>query len=161
LWKIPVLRLNFPHHSAWEIVRLSTGIFRKYPSQTWYICIISNVCYFRYGCVTDSFLSLSITCNRFAFSLLLQSTSDSHDKNESKNEKQTKNTTLSIQYYRKIVERKSTFNTHIHTYDRPLSWLGTSISIKNNGEIKLVYSPTSPRLMKWFGHCKCYKFTCE
>jgi hypothetical protein len=32
--KIPVLRLNFPRHSAREIVRLSTGIFRKYPSQT-------------------------------------------------------------------------------------------------------------------------------
>jgi len=32
--KIPVLRLNFTRHSAREIVRLSTGIFRKYPSQT-------------------------------------------------------------------------------------------------------------------------------
>jgi hypothetical protein len=42
LWKIPVLRLNFPRHLAWEIFRLSTGIFRKYPSQTWYICIIYN-----------------------------------------------------------------------------------------------------------------------
>ena len=40
LWKIPVLRLNFPCHSAREIFRLSTGIFCKYPSQTWYICII-------------------------------------------------------------------------------------------------------------------------
>ena len=39
LRKIPVLRLNFPRHSAREIFRLSTGIFRKYPSQTWYICI--------------------------------------------------------------------------------------------------------------------------
>jgi hypothetical protein len=38
LWKIPVLRLNFNRLSAREIVRLSTGIFRKYPSQTWYIC---------------------------------------------------------------------------------------------------------------------------
>jgi hypothetical protein len=34
LQKIPVLRLNFPRHSAREIFRLSTGIFRKYPSQT-------------------------------------------------------------------------------------------------------------------------------
>jgi hypothetical protein len=40
LRKIPVLRLYFPGHSAREIVRLSTGIFRKYSSQTWYICII-------------------------------------------------------------------------------------------------------------------------
>jgi hypothetical protein len=38
LRKIPVLRLNFPRLSAREIFRLSTGIFRKYPSQTWYIC---------------------------------------------------------------------------------------------------------------------------
>jgi hypothetical protein len=38
LRKIPVLRLNSPRHSAREIVRLSTGIFRKYPTQTWYIC---------------------------------------------------------------------------------------------------------------------------
>jgi hypothetical protein len=38
--KIPVLRLNFTRHSAREIVRLETGIFRKYPSQTWYICIL-------------------------------------------------------------------------------------------------------------------------
>jgi hypothetical protein len=28
-------------HSAREIVRLSAGIFRKYPSQTWYICLIT------------------------------------------------------------------------------------------------------------------------
>jgi hypothetical protein len=34
LRKIPVLRLNFPRHSAREIFRLSTGIFRKYPSHT-------------------------------------------------------------------------------------------------------------------------------
>jgi hypothetical protein len=34
LRKIPVLRLNFARHSAREIFRLSTGIFRKYPSQT-------------------------------------------------------------------------------------------------------------------------------
>jgi hypothetical protein len=34
LQKIPVLRLNSPRHSAREILRLSTGIFRKYPSQT-------------------------------------------------------------------------------------------------------------------------------
>ena len=27
--------------SAREIFRLSTGIFRKYPSQTWYICLIT------------------------------------------------------------------------------------------------------------------------
>jgi hypothetical protein len=33
LRKIPVLRLNFPRHSAREIFRLSTSIFRKYPSQ--------------------------------------------------------------------------------------------------------------------------------
>jgi hypothetical protein len=39
LRKIPVLRLNFPRHSAREIFRLSTGIFRKYPSQAWYIWI--------------------------------------------------------------------------------------------------------------------------
>ena len=32
---LPVLRLNFPRRSAREIFRLSTGIFRKYPSQTW------------------------------------------------------------------------------------------------------------------------------
>ena len=38
LRKIPVLRLNFPRLSDREIFRLSTGIFRKYPSQTWYIC---------------------------------------------------------------------------------------------------------------------------
>ena len=40
LRKIPVLRQNSPRHSAREIFRLSTGIFRKYPSQTWYICSI-------------------------------------------------------------------------------------------------------------------------
>jgi hypothetical protein len=34
LRKIPILRLNLPRHSAREIFRLSTGIFRKYPSQT-------------------------------------------------------------------------------------------------------------------------------
>jgi hypothetical protein len=34
LRKIPVLRLNFPRHSAREIFRLSIGMFRKYPSQT-------------------------------------------------------------------------------------------------------------------------------
>ena len=33
LRKIPVLRQNFPRHSAREF-GLSTGIFRKYPSQT-------------------------------------------------------------------------------------------------------------------------------
>ena len=37
--KIPVLRINFPRLTAREIFRLWTGIFRKYPSQTWYICI--------------------------------------------------------------------------------------------------------------------------
>ena len=37
--KIPVLKLNFPRHSSRDIFRLSTGIFRKYASQTWYICI--------------------------------------------------------------------------------------------------------------------------
>jgi hypothetical protein len=36
LQKIPVLRLNFPWHSAREIFRFSTCIFRKFPSQTWY-----------------------------------------------------------------------------------------------------------------------------
>jgi hypothetical protein len=46
LWDISCLggvfpRLNFPRHSAREIFRLSTGIFRKYPSQTWYICLIT------------------------------------------------------------------------------------------------------------------------
>jgi hypothetical protein len=38
---LPVLRLNFPRRSAGEIFHLSTGIFRKYPSQTWYICLIT------------------------------------------------------------------------------------------------------------------------
>jgi hypothetical protein len=38
-----ILRLNFPRHLAREIVRLSTGIFCKYPSQTWYICSVSKV----------------------------------------------------------------------------------------------------------------------
>jgi hypothetical protein len=38
---LPVFRLNFPRRSAREIFRLSTGIFRKYPSQTWYICLIT------------------------------------------------------------------------------------------------------------------------
>ena len=42
LRKIPVLRLNFPRLSAREIFRLSTDIFRIYPSQTWYICSVSN-----------------------------------------------------------------------------------------------------------------------
>ena len=42
--KIPVLRLNIPRHSAWEIFRLLTGIFRKYPSLTWYISIKSDLC---------------------------------------------------------------------------------------------------------------------
>jgi hypothetical protein len=45
LRKIPVLRLNFTRYSAREIVRLSTGIFRKYPSQTWYICSKCTVLY--------------------------------------------------------------------------------------------------------------------
>jgi hypothetical protein len=39
LRKIPVLRLNFSRHWMWDIFRLLTGIFRKYSSQTWYICI--------------------------------------------------------------------------------------------------------------------------
>jgi predicted helicase len=42
LRKIPVLSLSFARHSAREICRLSTGIFRKYPSQAWYICIKDN-----------------------------------------------------------------------------------------------------------------------
>ena len=39
--KLPVLRLNFLRHSAREIVRLSTGIFRKYPPKhdIMYICM--------------------------------------------------------------------------------------------------------------------------
>jgi hypothetical protein len=40
LRKIPILRLNFTRLSAPKNVRLSIGIFRKYPSQTWYICSI-------------------------------------------------------------------------------------------------------------------------
>ena len=39
LRKIPVERRKI---SRAEIVRLSNGIFRKYPSQTWYICIKVN-----------------------------------------------------------------------------------------------------------------------
>ncbi len=34
---------------AREIVRLSTGIFRKYPFQTWYICIQFHVWLFEMG----------------------------------------------------------------------------------------------------------------
>ena len=38
--KIPILRINLPRHSSREIFRLSTGIVRKYLSQTLYICSI-------------------------------------------------------------------------------------------------------------------------
>ena len=41
--KIPVLRLNFPRLSAQAIFRLSTSIFRKYPSQAWYICSVFHI----------------------------------------------------------------------------------------------------------------------
>jgi hypothetical protein len=38
--KNDVLRLNLPRLLAREIFGLSNGIFRKYPSQIWYICSI-------------------------------------------------------------------------------------------------------------------------
>ena len=36
-----ILYVILIQYSAREIFRLSTGIFRKYPSQTWYVCLIT------------------------------------------------------------------------------------------------------------------------
>ena len=42
LWKIPVERRNISRGEWRGKCSLKTGIFRKYPSQTWYICLITR-----------------------------------------------------------------------------------------------------------------------
>ena len=49
LRKIPVERRTISRAEWWGKFSLKTGIFRKYPFQTWYICIQFHVWLFEMG----------------------------------------------------------------------------------------------------------------
>jgi hypothetical protein len=58
LRKIPVLRLNFPRHWLGKFFVSRLVFFHKYPSQTWYICIIIKR-------TTDNVLQILLQASRW------------------------------------------------------------------------------------------------